>query len=226
MRRRWYAAIFLGVVAVLLLGLWLARTYIAVQFARSYFHNHGVTSSVEISELGFSGVSARFTLGTENAPEFSAERIELYFDSLRWMPYVTEVRLVNPLARARIDETGNVTLGSLQDWIDSLRRQQGKSQFVSDNLTVSLTGLRLLLATPGGPAELDGDIRLEKIFPSPFPCGRGRAIWSIAAHQWQCARQIWSMTRRPKPPRLISSARSKQPWLRRKMSICKRMRQS
>jgi len=164
-KRRWYAAIFLGVVAVLLLGLWLARTYIAVQFARSYFHNHGVTSSVEISELGFSGVSARFTLGTENAPEFSAERIELHFDPLRWTPYVTEVRLVNPLVRARIDETGNVTLGSLQDWIDSLRRQQGKSQFVSDDLTVSLTGLKLLLVTPAGPAELDGDIRLEKNLP-------------------------------------------------------------
>ena len=165
MKKRWYAAIFLGVVAVLLLGLWLARATVAVRFARSYFNSHGVASSVEISELGFSGVSARFALGTENAPELSAERIELQFDPLRWTPYVTEVRLVNPVVRARIDETGNVTLGSLQDWIDSLRRQQGKSSYVSDDLTVSLTGLRLLLATPAGSTELDGDVRLEKNLP-------------------------------------------------------------
>ena len=91
---------------MVLLGLWVARTTIAIQFARSYFESHGVRSSVEIGELGFSGVSARFALGADNAPELSAERIELHFDPLRWMPIVTEVRLVNPVARARIDETG------------------------------------------------------------------------------------------------------------------------
>jgi len=164
-KRRWYAAIFLAAVAILLLGLWLARTVVAVHFARSYFDSHGVISSVEISELGFSGVSAHFALGTQDAPELSAQRIELYFDPLRWMPYVTEVRLVNPLVRARMDEAGNVTLGSLQEWINSLRQQQGKSSYVSDDLIVSLTGLRLLLVTPGGAAELDGDVRLEKNLP-------------------------------------------------------------
>ncbi|HET7086766.1 MAG TPA: YdbH domain-containing protein [Rhizomicrobium sp.] len=166
MKRRWWAAIVLGVVAVLLLGLWLARTMIAVQFARSYFDSHGVRSSVEIGELGFSGVSARFALGAGDAPELSAERIELHFDPLRWMPYVTEVRLVHPLVRARIDDAGNVTLGSLQAWIDSLRRQQGKSPYVSDDLIVSLAGLRLMLTTPAGPAEVDGDVRLEKNLPA------------------------------------------------------------
>ena len=165
MKRWWWLAIFLAAVALLLLGLWLARTYIAIQFARSYFSSHGVTSSVEISDLGFSGVSARFALGPVDAPEISAERIELQFDPLRWTPYVVEVRLVRPVVRARIDESGKVTLGSLQNWIDSLRTQQGKSRFVSDDLVVSLMGLRALLATPGGALELDGDIRLEKNLP-------------------------------------------------------------
>jgi hypothetical protein len=85
-----------------LLGLWLARTSIAVQFARSYFQSHGVTSSVEIAELGFAGVSASFALGPAEAPEISAKRIELHFDPLRWLPYVTEVRLVRPVARVRV----------------------------------------------------------------------------------------------------------------------------
>jgi len=133
---------------MLLLGLWLARTYIAVQFARSYFQSHGIVSSVEIGELTLSGVSARFALGPAEAPEISANRIELHFDPLRWVPFLTEVRLVEPVARVRVDDSGNVSFGSLQNWIDSLRRQQGKSRYVSDDLAVSLKGLRLVLATP------------------------------------------------------------------------------
>ncbi|HKY19464.1 MAG TPA: hypothetical protein VJL82_11065, partial [Rhizomicrobium sp.] len=164
MKLRWPAAIIFAVVVIFLL-LWLARSFIAVEFARSYFRSHGVESSVEIGSLGLSGVSGRFALGTKAAPEISAERIELYFDPLRWLPYVVEVRLVNPVVRAGVDEKGKATLGSLQDWIDSLNRQQGKSRFVSDDLAVALTGLRLLLTTPAGALEVDGDIKLVKNLP-------------------------------------------------------------
>ena len=163
MKRRWLAVL---VVAAVILLLWLARTYVAVQFARSYFSSHGVTSSIEIGALGLSGVSARFSLGPQEAPEVSAERIELHFDPLRWAPYVTEVRLVNPVVRATIDADGKIGLGSLQDWIDSLSHEQGKSRFVSDDLAVALTGLRLLLATPGGALEVDGDVQLVKNLPA------------------------------------------------------------
>ena len=164
MKRQWLGAILLAVVAVFLL-LWLARAYIAVQFARSYFSSHGVISSVDIGDLGLAGVSGRFALGPRDAPEISAEHIELRFNPLRWLPYVVEVRLVNPVVRARLDGNGRITLGSLQDWIDSLNRQAGKSRFVSDDLAVSLAGLRLLLATPGGALEMDGDARLVKNLP-------------------------------------------------------------
>jgi len=150
---------------MLLLGLWLARTYIAVQFARSYFQSHGIVSSVEIGELTLSGVSARFALGPAEAPEISANRIELHFDPLRWVPFLTEVRLVEPVARVRVDDSGNVSFGSLQNWIDSLRRQQGKSRYVSDDLAVSLKGLRLVLATPAGALAFRGDVELRKNLP-------------------------------------------------------------
>ncbi len=148
--KRWTAAILLGLVAALLL-LWLARAQIAARFAQNYFSSHGIESSVEIGTLGLSGGSGRFALGPRDNPTISADSIELFFDPLSWIPRVVEVRLVGPVVRARLDESGKVRLEALQDWIDSLQQQQGKSRFVSDDLAVSLTGLRVLLTTPSGP---------------------------------------------------------------------------
>jgi hypothetical protein len=163
-RRHWLAAILIGVAAVLVL-LWLARAMIAARFANSYFRQHGVESQIEIGSLGLSGVSGRFVLGPQAAPDIAADQIELHFDPLRWIPYVVEVRLVNPVVRVRLGADGKPNLGSLQNWIDSLRQQQGKSQFVSDDLAISLTGLRLLLATPGGALDVRGDVKLVKNLP-------------------------------------------------------------
>jgi len=165
LKRRHWLAIATGLV-VALLALWLSRAYIAAEFARNYFRSHGVTASVKIGALGLSGVSGSFALGPANAPDFSAERIELRFSPLHWIPFVTEVRLIHPALRARVTDDGKVTLGSLQAWLDSLSRQQGKSRFVSDDLVVSLEGLRALLATPAGAAEVDGNVRLVKNLPA------------------------------------------------------------
>lgn len=165
MKRRYLLAAILIGVAVVLVLLWLARALIAARFANSYFRQHGVESQVEIGSLGLSGVSGRFVLGPQASPDIAAEQIELHFDPLRWMPYVVEVRLVNPVVRVRLDADGKPRLGSLQNWIDSLQKQQGKSQFVSDDLAISLTGLRLLLTTPGGALDVRGDVKLVKNLP-------------------------------------------------------------
>lgn len=158
----------LGLVLVLLLalaGLWLARARLVEAFARSYFRQHGVTASVEVGALGFSGASGRFALGPADAPELAAERIELFFDPLRWTPYLVEVRLTDPVVRAKVDEQGWVTLPSLQAWLESLGQSKEKSPYVSDDLAVSFTGLRAFLATPGGAIEVDGDAKLAKMRP-------------------------------------------------------------
>ncbi len=154
----------IGLLAALAL-LWLARTRIAAEFASVYFRSHGVTSAVEIGNLGLSGVSGRFALGPADAPDISADRIELHFDPLSWIPRVVEVRLVNPVIRARVDEKGAITLPSLQGWINSLQQQQGKSRFVSDDLTISFTGLRALFATPAGALDVGGDVKMVKNLP-------------------------------------------------------------
>ena len=138
--RRLPALLLLALALVLL--AWLVRAQIAARLASEYFRQHGVASSVEIGDLGFAGLSGRFALGPADAPDIAADRIELSFDPLSVLPKVVEVRLVNPVIRARVAQNGAVTLPSLQSWIDSLRSAQGQSRFVSEDLSVSLTGLR------------------------------------------------------------------------------------
>ena len=163
----WRRLLGLGVIgaAAILLLLWVARARLAAELTRQYFQSHGIASSVEIETLGLTGASGRFALGPAAAPEISADRIELIFDPLRWMPYVVEVRLVHPVVHARLDQAGRLRLPSLQHWIDSLRAQKGQSRFVSDDLAVSLTGLHVLLSTPYGGLDLSGDVRLRRNLP-------------------------------------------------------------
>ena len=154
-----------GVLVLIALALWLARARLAEEAARSYFRQHGINADVRIGALGLAGVSGSFALGPPDAPTLSARNIELRFDPLRWTPYVVEVRLDAPVLRASIDEAGHVALPGLQPWLDDLARQKGQSDYVSDDLKVSLSGLRALLGTPGGPVEIDGDVKLVKNAP-------------------------------------------------------------
>jgi hypothetical protein len=163
----WRRILILGLVGVsaLVLVLWAARARLAGELARNYFRSHGIASTVSIDAIGLSGVSGRFALGPAGAPALSADRIELHFDPLRWTPTVVEVRLVHPVVRARLGADGSLSLPSLQPWIDSLRSSQGQSRFVSGDLTVSLTGLNVFLASPYGMLALDGDLKLVRNQP-------------------------------------------------------------
>ena len=152
----------LAALLVLAAGLWLARARLVAQAAQAYFRSHGITSTVEIGRLGYSGASGRFALGPADAPEVSADRVEVRFDPLSWTPRIVSVELVNPVVRARMDADGRISLPTLQRWIDSLNSGGGRSRFVADDLAVSLSNLRAILRTPGGTLDLSGDARLVK----------------------------------------------------------------
>jgi hypothetical protein len=158
-------ALAMTVLALLAAALWLARARLAADLAGAYFRQHGIAASVEIDALGLTGASGRFRLGPAEAPELSADRVEVDFDPLSLMPRIVQVRLAKPLVRARMDAAGTVTLPSLQAWIGSLSEGQGQSRYVSPDLIVSLKGLRVFLATPYGALETDGDVRLVKSLP-------------------------------------------------------------
>src|ERR1051326_2422144 len=88
----WLGLVLIGLIIVFA-ALWLARARIAAQITEAYFRSHGVTATVTVGQLGFSGAAGHFALGPADAPVLSAERIELVFDPLRLVPYVTEIRL-------------------------------------------------------------------------------------------------------------------------------------
>src|SRR3569833_778467 len=115
-RRHKNALTTVGTLVALLILLWIARAWVAVQFAQSYFRSYGVVSSVEVGDLGLSGASGRFALGPSDAPDVSAARIELHFDPLSWLPRVVEVRLVYPVVRAQEDANSKISMPSQPVW--------------------------------------------------------------------------------------------------------------
>ena len=162
---RKFLIISTAILAVLLaaaLTLWLARARLAAELAQRYFRQHGIASSVGFDRLSLSGLSGRVVLGPADAPDFSADAVEVSFDPLSLTPRIVAVRLINPMVRARVDEAGHVTLPSLQAWLDSLSTGEQHSRYVSDDLAVTLSHLRALLATPAGAVELDGDAKLVR----------------------------------------------------------------
>jgi hypothetical protein len=182
MRLRRPVLVILGAalaLAIAVSALWLVRARLVGQFAEYYFRQHGVHAAIDMRSFGFWSASARFALGPQAAPDVAAEEIQLIFDPLRWTPYLTEVRLIHPVVRARIDPNGKVTLGSLQGWIDSLASQTGQSRYVSGDLAVSLTGLRALLATPAGVLEVEGDLKLRQNKPvsAHLEAQPGNILW-------------------------------------------------
>jgi hypothetical protein len=161
---RWLGLVLIGLI-IAFAALWLARGRIAAEIAKAYFRAHGVNATVEVGRLGLSGAAGRFALGPARAPVLSAERIELEFDPLRLVPYVTEVRLVRPVVRAELAPDGSLRLGALQSWLDSLAQGPGGSRYVSDQVKIFLAGLHVFLSTPGGPVEMVGDASLVKSRP-------------------------------------------------------------
>jgi hypothetical protein len=147
---------------LILVALWLVRARLAAELAENYFQQHGITSSIGFGHLGFAGISGKIALGPADAPDFSADAVEVDFDPLSWSPLITGVRLINPVVRARLDAGGQVTVPGLQQWLDSLSSGGGHSRYVSDDLAISFSHLRALLATPGGGLELDGDATIKR----------------------------------------------------------------
>ncbi|MEJ0026129.1 MAG: YdbH domain-containing protein [Rhizomicrobium sp.] len=155
------AAIAVGGFVALIIAVWVARVPLLQMAARLYLEAQGVVSDVEVRNFDFGGATLRLRLGGADAPAITADAIRVVLEGGP-MPRVSAVVVTRPVIRARLGADGTITLPQLQDWIERLRNSAGgHSRFVSDDLVVTLEAARVLLETPYGAAEIDGDARLE-----------------------------------------------------------------
>ena len=115
-------------------------------------------STVDFTVLGWSGFVARVRAGSPEAPEFTAEGVQV---SLTYpgeagtaivMPVIRSIRLIRPTLRASFDGS-KISFGALQPLIDDLLAQPA----VSPKPDIVVENGTLLMKTPNGPVALNAD---------------------------------------------------------------------
>src|SRR5262249_12961034 len=132
---RWLrrAGIAIGVLGVLLIAVWLVRVSALRLATRLYFEAQNVSSDVDVQSFDFGGATLRVRLGDAPAPAITADSVHVVLGGAGLTPQVTAIVVTRPVLRARVDADGTITLPALQDWIERLKKAQGKSSFVSDD---------------------------------------------------------------------------------------------
>jgi hypothetical protein len=169
-RRRWLIVLAAGasLVAVVLIAaaavIYAERRLIAANFVKQYLAAYGIESEVEFDRLAWGGFLARVRAGSVDAPDFTAEGVDvtlIYPDTSSYVasvtPQVAAVRLVRPLMR--IDYDGErFSFGSLQPLIDEILAQESDAP----GPEIAIEDGRLLLTTPYGAVNVLADVAIDK----------------------------------------------------------------
>ena len=169
-RRRWPIVLAAGasLVAVVLLVasavIYAERRLIAANFIKQYLAAYGIESEVEFDRLAWGGFLARVRAGSVDAPDFTAEGVDvtlIYPDTSSYVasvtPQVAAVRLVRPLMRVGYDGK-RVSFGSLQPIIDEILAQESDAP----GPEIAIEDGRLLLTTPYGAVNVLADVAIDK----------------------------------------------------------------
>src|SRR5262245_32020122 len=122
-RRRWaiiLASVF-GIAVVLLLAaaaaIYAERRLIAASFVKQFLSAYGIESDIEVERLAWGGFLARVRAGPVDAPDFTAEGVDVTLiypatSSLaaRVTPQLAAVRLTRPFIRINYDD-GKLSFG-------------------------------------------------------------------------------------------------------------------
>src|SRR6185503_582374 len=169
-RRRWLIVLAVGaslVAALLIIAatvIYAERRLIAANFVKQYLAGYGIESEVEFDRLAWGGFLARVRAGSVDAPDFTAEGVDvtlIYPDTSSYVgsvtPQVAAVRLVRPLLH--IDYDGEkFSFGSLQPLIDEILAQDSDAP----GPEIAIEGGRLLLTTPYGAVNVLADVAIDK----------------------------------------------------------------
>jgi hypothetical protein len=169
-RRRWLIVLAVGaslVAALLIIAatvIYAERRLIAANFVKQYLAQYGIDSDVEFDRLAWGGFLARVRAGSVDAPDFSAEGVDvtlIYPDTSSYVgsvtPQVTAVRLVRPLLH--IDYDGKkFSFGSLQPLIDEILSQPSGAP----GPDITIENGRVLLTTPYGNVGVLANAAVDK----------------------------------------------------------------
>lgn len=140
------------------------RREISRELAMAWLEDKGIEATLDLEELDATGFAGAIRLGPENAPVFSAERIEVAYDLAapwsggKFALNTSAIRLVRPRLNARIDQNG-LNFGSLQPLIDEALKSPADPKATGPAILVE--DARVTLSTPGGAARLTGDASLD-----------------------------------------------------------------
>jgi len=140
------------------------RREISRELAVAWLEDKGIDAVLALDDLDATGFAGSIRLGPENAPIFSAERIEVAYDlTAPWSGgdfalNTRAVRLVRPRLNARLDQNG-LNFGALQPLIDEALKSPGEPN--APGPAILIEDARVSLRLPGGLARLTGDASLD-----------------------------------------------------------------
>ena len=157
------AAGFLVIAVVLTGAIYVNRMRVATFVVQRYLASHGIESEIAFRRIGWGGFLARVRSGPVNAPDFSAEGVDvtLVYPHAglvgRITPEIATIRLLHPIIRVGFDGA-KISFGSLQSLIDDALAMDS----AAPKPAVAIEGGRLLLTTPAGVVGVIADATIAK----------------------------------------------------------------
>jgi hypothetical protein len=157
----WWVSLAVGVFVLLLVmgaALYVERANVAALLLQRYLNAHGVEAQIEFGRLTWGGFLARVRTGPVEAPDFTAEGVDvtlIYPDTSvvgRITPQVARVRLIRPFLRIAYDGR-KFSFGSLQSLVD----EAFAGSTNGNQPAVTVESGNLLFATPNGTLSFVGD---------------------------------------------------------------------
>ena len=158
LKRRWFRIALYTLAGIIFLCgviLFFNRSIIA-WIAEDYFSRQGASVIVDVVRLNSRGATLKLVAGPGEAPDASADRIDIVFGPGKYGRRVEAVTLTGAYMHVRYD--GNrITFGSLTDFVEKmLKEPAGDSDFVVKDLPITLKSLRVRVTTQGGVIDLVG----------------------------------------------------------------------
>src|SRR5690242_17569393 len=96
------AAVTALVLLLVVLVVWVARTFVVARVVELYLLARGVPSTIEITRLDWQGLEAKARLGARRTPDLSIAQIHAAFDG-NWIPDVQSLTLSHSVLRVAYD---------------------------------------------------------------------------------------------------------------------------